>query len=166
MQEGAAKLAAMLFVGFLLLVIGITGKWGSLLGAFIDPANMKEGNGSSGNAASTADGSNFPNYSNSVATTAQMSLMISSVFGAYGSQAAKIATCESSLNPNKVNPVKVGGSQAIGLFQILYPSTWNTTTFANDNPKDPITNIKAAYEIFKRDGYSWREWDCAKKVGL
>jgi hypothetical protein len=23
-----------------------------------------------------------------------------------------------------------------------------------------VANIHAAYEIFKRDGYSWREWAC------
>lgn len=163
-MEGS-KLSTMLFLGFILLIVGITGKIGSLLGAFIDPANMQEGN----NSTSTTSGGTipFPNYNPALANTAAMYLIITHVFTpAYADQAVKIATCESTLNPNAVNPTSVGGSNATGLFQILYPSTWNSTSLAGQNPKDPTINAKAAYEIFKRDGYSWREWDCAKKVGL
>lgn len=37
------KLAFMIMVGFMLIVVGLSGKLGSLLGAIIDPGNMQEG---------------------------------------------------------------------------------------------------------------------------
>jgi hypothetical protein len=92
--------------------------------------------------------------------------MISTEFGSYSQQALRIANCESGMNPQAVNPQAVAGSNATGLFQILYPSTWNTTSYAQDDPKDPVANTEAAFQIFQRDGYSWHEWACAKIVGL
>ncbi len=86
--------------------------------------------------------------------------MITQVFGANAQQAINIARCESGLNPNATNSYSIAGSHAAGLFQILYPSTWNTTSQAALSPYDPMANIKAAHEIFVRDGYSWREWVC------
>ncbi|WP_040441873.1 LysM peptidoglycan-binding domain-containing protein [Ktedonobacter racemifer] len=86
--------------------------------------------------------------------------MIDQVFGAYAPGAKHVAMCESSMNPNATNPYAIGGSHAAGLFQILYPSTWNTTSQASQSPYNAQANIKAAYEIFQRDGYSWREWVC------
>jgi hypothetical protein len=97
------------------------------------------------------------------ATTGQM---ISYEFGSHTADAMKIANCESSMDPAAVNTEAVDGSYATGLFQILYPSTWNTTSFKDGNPKDAWTNTQAAYEIFKRDGYNWHEWACAKIVGV
>ncbi len=81
--------------------------------------------------------------------------MINQVFGPYGRAAINVATCESGLNPNAYNP-----SGASGLFQILYPSTWDSTSQAAKSPFDAQANIIAAHEIFVRDGYSWREWSC------
>ncbi|MBE3558438.1 MAG: hypothetical protein IMW89_04340 [Ktedonobacteraceae bacterium] len=88
--------------------------------------------------------------------------MIHQVFGPYGDQAVRIAMCESSLNPGATNSISIGGSHAAGLFQILYPSTWYTTSVgrAGLSPYDAAANIRAAHEIFVRDGYSWREWEC------
>ncbi len=86
--------------------------------------------------------------------------MINSVFGPYAASAQHIAMCESTMNPNATNSVAIGGSHAAGLFQILYPSTWNTTSQAGASPYDAHANIVAAHEIFVRDGYSWREWEC------
>jgi hypothetical protein len=86
--------------------------------------------------------------------------IIQSVFGNYSSDAIAVATCESSLNPSAQNHTSIGGSYASGLFQILYPSTWNTTAQRAKSPFDAQANTQAAYEIFKRDGYSWREWSC------
>jgi hypothetical protein len=97
------------------------------------------------------------------ATTAQM---ISYEFGSYTADAMKIANCESSMDPAAVNTQAVDGSYATGLFQILYPSTWNSTSFKDGNPKDAWTNTQAAYEIFHRDGNNWHEWACAKIVGV
>jgi LysM repeat protein len=86
--------------------------------------------------------------------------MIYSVFGSYASGAMRVANCESGLNPRAYNPVSVGGSHAMGVFQILYPSTWMGTPQAANSPYDPMANILAAHNIFVRDGYSWREWVC------
>jgi transglycosylase-like protein with SLT domain len=85
---------------------------------------------------------------------------IYAVFGANAGAALNIARCESGFNPYAVNPIVVLGSHAEGVFQILYPSTWNTTSYAGQNPYNYDANIHAAYQIFARDGYSWREWQC------
>lgn len=86
--------------------------------------------------------------------------IIDNVFGADAPSAINIARCKSTFNPNAVNSIPVGGSHAQGLFQILYPSTWNTTSQAGNSPFDPYANALAAHEIFVRDGHSWREWEC------
>lgn len=85
---------------------------------------------------------------------------IQAVFGPYAPGALNIARCESSFDPNAYNATPVAGSHAQGVFQILYPSTWNTTSYRDYSPYNSWANIRAAYEIFKRDGYSWREWAC------
>lgn len=164
MDEDAAKLVGMAIVGFLAIQIGISGRLGSILGAIIDPANMEAGVVSTTNA--TATNANLSSFNGSTSNATEITSMITSVFGAYASQAIKIANCESGLNPNAVNNTSVGGSYATGVFQILYPSTWNTTSYKSGNPKDARTNIQAAFEIFRRDNYTWREWACAKIVGL
>lgn len=81
--------------------------------------------------------------------------MIHQVFGAYGDGAVRVAMCESSLNPNAYN----GVLGAAGLFQII-PGTFASTSYAGQSVYDPAVNIKAAHEIFVRDGYSWSEWAC------
>jgi Transglycosylase SLT domain len=86
--------------------------------------------------------------------------IIYQVFGPYGNQAMRVAQCESGLNPNATNGFSIGGSHAAGLFQILYPSTWYTTSQAGLSPYDAAANTRAAHDIFVRDGYSWREWSC------
>ncbi len=85
---------------------------------------------------------------------------IRSVFGPYANQALAIASCESGLNPNARNPRPVGRAHAAGLFQILDTSTWYTTSSRNASPYNADANIRAAYEIFHRDGNNWREWAC------
>jgi LysM repeat protein len=86
--------------------------------------------------------------------------IINEVFGADAPAALNIAICESTLNPNAVNGIAIGGSHAQGLFQILYPSTWSTTSQAAISPFNAWANTVAAHEIFLRDGHSWREWAC------
>jgi len=85
---------------------------------------------------------------------------IQAVFGQYAGGALNISRCESGYDPNAWNPTPVSGSHASGVFQILYPSTWNSTSYRNYSPYNWWANIRAAYEIFKRDGYTWREWEC------
>jgi LysM repeat protein len=86
--------------------------------------------------------------------------IINEVFGSDAPAALRIAMCESTLNPNAVNSTPIGGSHAEGLFQILYPSTWSTTSQAGASPFNARANAIAAHEIFMRDGHSWREWAC------
>ncbi len=87
--------------------------------------------------------------------------MIEQVFGPYAQGALQVAKCESGYNPNAYNPISIGGSHAEGVFQILYPSTWMGTSEAASSPYNASANIRAAHEIFVRDGYSWRQWSCA-----
>lgn len=85
---------------------------------------------------------------------------INSVFGQYAGGALNIARCESGYDPNARNAFPVGDSHAMGVFQILFPSTWSGTSYRAYSPYDYQKNILAAYEIFSRDGFSWREWEC------
>ena len=104
---------------------------------------------------------NFLSSQTSVfASGASPSAIINEVFGADAPAALNIAMCESRHNPNAVNSIAIGNSHAEGLFQILYPSTWSTTSQAGNSPFDARANTLAAHEIFIRDGHSWREWAC------
>jgi hypothetical protein len=87
--------------------------------------------------------------------------MIYRIFGSYAAGALNVAKCESGLNPNSYNPTSIGGSHAEGVFQILYPGTWMSTSEASSSPYNAQANILAAHEIFVRDGYNWHEWSCA-----
>jgi hypothetical protein len=62
--------------------------------------------------------------------------------------------CESSLQP-----WRRGAAGEIGLFQIM-PRTWRGTRMRNQSRANPMANITGAWEIFSRDGYSWRQWTC------
>jgi hypothetical protein len=86
--------------------------------------------------------------------------MIISVFGPYAGGALRVARCESGLNAYAYNRISVRGSHSVGVFQILYPSTWRSTAQAARSPYNAWANILAAHEIFVRDGHSWREWVC------
>jgi len=85
---------------------------------------------------------------------------IVAVFGPYANGALAVAKCESGYDPNAYNPYPIAGSHASGVFQILYPSTWDTTGYASSSPYDWNANIHAAYQLFSRDGYTWSEWQC------
>ncbi|HKS70148.1 MAG TPA: hypothetical protein VJQ45_06995 [Ktedonobacterales bacterium] len=85
---------------------------------------------------------------------------IVSIFGSYAQGAINVARCESGFDPNAWNPYAIGNSHAEGVFQILYPSTWSTTSYAGYSPYSYDANIRAAHELFTRDGNSWREWAC------
>ena len=80
---------------------------------------------------------------------------IRAVFGRYSGAALAIAACESGYNPGAYNR----SSGASGVFQFLR-STWATTSYAGYSPFNAWANIHAAYQVFQRDGYSWREWQC------
>lgn len=80
---------------------------------------------------------------------------IVAVFGRYAGAALNVARCESSFNSNAYN----ASSGASGVFQFLR-STWATTSYAGYSPFNASANIHAAYQVFARDGFSWREWQC------
>ena len=87
-------------------------------------------------------------------TRAQLIAIIKKAFGTgnLGNQAVSVATCESSLNPNAVNP----SSDAKGLFQII-PSTW--AIYGKGNPFNPNDNAQAARRIYNAAG-GWSPWVC------
>jgi hypothetical protein len=85
---------------------------------------------------------------------------IVAVFGSYAQGAINVARCESDFDPNARNPYAIGSSHAEGVFQILYPSTWDGTSYSGYSPYNYDANIHAAYQIFSRDGHTWREWAC------
>lgn len=114
-------------------------------------ASGSGGGGGAGSSSSTS--STVP--ANSQAGDGSYASMIHRVFGSYGDQAVLVAMCESTMNPNAYN----GVLGAAGLFQII-PSTWAGTSYAGQSVYNASANIGAAYEIFKRDGYSWGEWAC------
>ncbi|HLI70003.1 MAG TPA: peptidoglycan-binding protein [Ktedonobacteraceae bacterium] len=94
-------------------------------------------------------------------TQAQIISIIKSVFGNnnLGNQAVSVARCESSLNPNAVNP----SSDAEGLFQII-PSTWRA--YGSGNIFNPTDNSKAALKIYREQGHnSWSPWVCKPTTG-
>jgi hypothetical protein len=68
---------------------------------------------------------------------------IQQVFGSYSDQAMRIVACESQFDTNNYNPISILGSHAEGIFQILYPSTWNGTPYRNYSPYDWNYNIPA-----------------------
>ncbi len=80
---------------------------------------------------------------------------IVAVFGPYSGAALAVARCESGYNPSAKN----SSSSASGVFQFLH-STWLTTSYAGYSPFNAWANIHAAYQVFSRDGHSWREWQC------
>jgi hypothetical protein len=84
---------------------------------------------------------------------------IRAVFGPYAGRALRIAACESGFNPSAASRI----STAKGVFQFLN-GTWATTSYRNYSPFNAWANIRAAYEVFTRDGHSWREWQCNSMV--
>ncbi len=86
---------------------------------------------------------------------------IKAVFGPkYSLGALNVSHCESGFDPNAWNKIAILGSHAEGVFQILFPSTWLGTAYASQSPYNYDANIHAAYQIFSRDGFTWREWEC------
>jgi hypothetical protein len=66
-----------------------------------------------------------------------------------------------ALNPNAVNDNTTWGGvgQDIGVFQIN--TDWQGVT-NKAFLTDPVINIRIAYNIFVRSGYSFKLWTCGK----
>lgn len=88
---------------------------------------------------------------------------IKRVFGPDTPKAMKLLSCEnSSLNPSITN-TNAGGSIDYGVFQINnYWQKINNEAFL----KDYTINIRIAYNIYTRDGDTFKLWTCGKKLGI
>jgi hypothetical protein len=76
-------------------------------------------------------------------------LAISLVFGAYGSQAIRVADCESGLSRNAAN------GQYLGLFQM---GSSERAQFGHG--PGALTQSRAAYRYFVASGRDWSPWAC------
>jgi LysM repeat protein len=93
------------------------------------------------------------------ASSGSVQSMIEQQFGANAGAALNVARCESGFDPSAYNPTPVGGSHAEGVFQILYPSTWDLTAQRGYSPYDAQANIAAAYAL-SNGGTDWHLWAC------
>ncbi len=116
-------------------------------------SSASHSSGSSGSATHSNNGGGTPSYV--PPSTGSVQGEIQAVFGPYAWAALAVARCESGYNPSAYN----ASSGASGVFQFLY-STWMTTSYAGYSRFNAWANINAAHQVFVRDGYSWREWQC------
>jgi hypothetical protein len=91
---------------------------------------------------------------------------IREVFGEHSDKALLLLTCENSeLNPEAVNGFgnSPEGSLDIGLFQINnYWQGVSNQAFLRDYK----INTLIAWNIYSRDGYSFKLWTCGRKLGI
>lgn len=83
------------------------------------------------------------------ADTTQTKKAICGVFGAYCSQALRVAFCESGYN------VWARNGQYLGLFQM---GSYARSRYGHGY--DPWTQARAAYRYFRDSGYGWGPWTC------
>ena len=150
-----SKLAWMSFIGFLMIMIGVTGKLGSLLGAVIDPANMVDSQPpGSGSAGGSTGGEGKPAASGTL-TPAQIGVYARQV-GFSGQSlviAIAIALAESGGSVGAINTANSNGTTDRGLWQInSVHSQYNATKLF-----DPAYNARAAWEI-SSGGTNWFPW--------
>lgn len=109
---------------------------------------------------STASEINYPPEREEIAS------YIKEVFGVHADKAFQVLSCENaSLNPEAVNTAGnyPEGSRDIGVFQINeYWQGVSNSHFLFDWK----INVLMAYNIFSRDGYSFKLWSCGKKLGI
>lgn len=150
-----SKLAWMSFIGFLMIMVGVTGKLGSLLGAVIDPANMIDlqpgevGGGQSGEGPGKAPTSG-------TLTPAQIGFYARQV-GFSGRSlviAIAIALAESGGTVGAINTANSNGTTDRGLWQInSVHSQYNASRLLTD----PTYNAQAAWQI-SSGGTNWFPW--------
>ena len=91
---------------------------------------------------------------------------IKDVFGEYSDKAFLLLSCENkSLNPKAHNDNTTWGGvgQDLGVFQIN--TKWQK--IENENfLYDPAINIRVAYNIFSRDGFTFKLWTCGRQLGI
>lgn len=82
--------------------------------------------------------------------------------GSHLNAGVKIARCESSFNTNAHN---TAGEDSRGLMQINVASNANPQ-YKNYNLFDPVINTKVAYQIYLNRNKTFKDWTCARKLGL
>ena len=96
----------------------------------------------------------------------EIKAFVRQVFGTHSDKAFRVLSCENSaLNPKAVNGAGnfPEGSLDLGLFQIN--NHWQKI----ENKAflfDYKVNTMIAYNIFSRDGYSFKLWTCGRKLGV
>ena len=84
--------------------------------------------------------------------------LIVEVFGEDAPDAFSILYCENrSLSPNAVNHNR-NGSRDLGVFQL------NDRYHGGEENFNPETNVRKAYKIFSKKG--WSPWACSERVGV
>jgi Lysozyme like domain len=156
-EAGAIKLLLMSLVGFLLLVIAINGKPGSMLGALIDPASMTDniGGNTSTPTVSTTVGSGGEKHVGAGILNDKQLVSVASGAGFRGQNliiAVAVVLAESGGDSNAVNTANANGSTDRGLWQINSIHT----QFVVAKLFDPAYNASAAYTI--SGGYNWKPW--------
>jgi len=159
-QTASIKSIFGFLIGILLIIAGLSGRPGSMLAAVITTESLDDTSAENDSSSSSTDFSAISVGSNEVVNYIQL------IFGPYAGQALQVAKCESNYDAKAYNSQAVLNSHASGVFQILYHATWSTTSFKNRSPMDYKANIEAAYEIFRRDGFSWRQWQCKPGVAM
>lgn len=96
----------------------------------------------------------------------EIAAYIKEVFGVHADKAFQVLSCENaSLNPEAVNTAgnSPEGARDIGVFQINeYWQGVSNSAFLFDYK----INVLMAYNIFSRDGYSFKLWTCGRKYGI
>lgn len=148
------KLAAMIFIGFLLIMVGVTGKLGSFLASVIDPASLQEGQQQQNATFGFKPGGTPPPTSGTL-TPAQIGFYASRV-GVTGQNliiSIAIALAESGGSIGAINTSNANGSTDRGLWQI---NSVHSQYQAN-RLFDPAYNAKAMWEI-SSGGTNWFPW--------
>lgn len=153
-ENSAARLGVMLFVGFLAVQIGLSGRLGSLLAVLIDPASLVEEAPGGGGDNNGMIGGNFLNLPTTGTLTPGQ-------IGAYALQAGfpasslqiaiAVALAESSGNIRVIHHNN-DGSTDYGLWQIN-----SIHGFDSNSLLTPAYNASSAYKV-SSGGTNWQPW--------
>lgn len=151
------KLVSMIFIGFLLIMVGVTGKLGSFLASVIDPASLQEGQqqqNSSSLFSFQTGGSSPPQSPNGTLSPQQIGFYASRA-GFTGQNlviAIAVALAESGGSVGAINTANKDGSTDRGLWQINSVHK----QFQQSRLFDPAYNAFAAFQI--SGGHNWFPW--------
>jgi hypothetical protein len=73
------------------------------------------------------------------------------VFGPYGDEALRVASCESGRGVSAQN------GQYLGMFQL---GSWERSKYATDGYTTPLQQTRAAWRYFVASGKDWSPWEC------